>query len=138
MAFISFSLDFLFFWNLSLPLKIHTGTCIHASADEVLLQGLFASGSPLIVILNILHFSSFPHFLKVSLHCEQHSTFTVVGSILHFIFVQCFFMSVLAKTVGPKTLQTCHTLQLFFRLFPRLITTRFAVPLRKSVGGLCF
>ena len=46
--------------------------------------------------------------------------------------------TVLAKTVGPKTLQTCHTLQIFFRLFPRRITTRFAVPIRKSVGVLCF
>ena len=36
------------------------------------------------------------------------------------------------------TSQTCHTLQIFFRLFPRRITTRFAVPLRKSVGVLCF
>ena len=36
------------------------------------------------------------------------------------------------------TSQTCHTLQIFFRLFPRRITTRFAVPLLKSVGVLCF
>ena len=40
--------------------------------------------------------------------------------------------------MGPKTLQTCHTLQIFFRLFPRRIITRFAVHLRKSVRVLCF
>ena len=40
--------------------------------------------------------------------------------------------------MGPKTLQTCHTLQIFFRLFPRRRITRFAVDLRKSVRVLCF
>ena len=47
-------------------------------------------------------------------------------------------MTVLAKTVGPKTLQTRHASQIFSHLFPRRITTRFAVLLRKSVGVLCF
>ena len=34
------------------------------------------------------------------------------------------FSSKQKKTVGPKTLQTSHTLQIFFGLFPRRMTTR--------------